>query len=219
MHMRSKIESLFETRFLRLFDIRYAEGKHYFTATRRTQEDMLANMDDDAFRNMLPDAVSCCVILRTEGEEDRLLLTEEYRYPIGQFLLSVPAGLIDPEDRNAPRDEAIFRTAKRELEEETGLQFGAKDEISLISACLLSSPGMTDESNAMVKMILHEPDLTRLSNKGAVGSELFNGFRLLTVGEAKAVMEKGADLDGRFFSTYTWIGIRAFLSECGRENG
>ncbi|MBQ6036552.1 MAG: NUDIX hydrolase, partial [Lachnospiraceae bacterium] len=98
--MRSKIESLFETRFLRFFDIRYAEGKHYFTATRRTQEDMLANMDDEAFRNMLPDAVSCCVILRTEGEEDRLLLTEEYRYPIGQFLLSVPAGLIDPEDRN-----------------------------------------------------------------------------------------------------------------------
>ena len=209
--MRFRIDPLFETKFIKLFDIRYAKDKHYFTATRRKKEDVLANMDDEAFLNMLPDAVSCCVILRTEGEEDRLLLTEEYRYPIGQFLLSVPAGLIDPEDRMFPRDEAIFRTAKREVEEETGLAFREGDEISLISPCLLSSPGMTDESNAMVKLILHDPDTSALSSKGAVGSELFSGFRLLTRAEALAVFEKGTDLDGRFFSTYTWIGIRTFL--------
>ena len=80
--MKFRIDSLFETKFIKLFDIRYAEGKHYFSATRRNKEALVANMDDDAFKAMLPDAVSCCVILRREGEEDRLLLTEEYRYPV-----------------------------------------------------------------------------------------------------------------------------------------
>ena len=115
------------------------------------------------------------------------------------------------------REEAIFQTAKREVAEETGLTFHEGDEISLISPCLLSSPGMTDESNAMVKLILHDPDLSALSSKGAVGSELFNGFRLLTRAEAQAVYEKGADLDGRFFATYTWIGIQVFLNEPEQE--
>ncbi|MBP5225663.1 MAG: NUDIX hydrolase [Lachnospiraceae bacterium] len=215
--MKFRIDSLFETKFIKLFDIRYAEGKHYFSATRRNKEALVANMDDDAFKAMLPDAVSCCVILRREGEEDRLLLTEEYRYPVGQFLLSVPAGLIDPEDRALPRTEAVFATAKREVEEETGLSFREGDGISLISPCLFSSPGMTDESNAMVKLILHEPDLSALSSEGAVGSEQFSGYRLLTRDEARQILEAGADSDGRSFSVYTWIGIRAFLDEQGKE--
>ena len=216
--MRFQIDSLFETKFLSLFDIRYAKNKHYFTATRRKKEEIAANLSDTEFLQMLPDAVSCCVILRAAGKEDRLLLTEEFRYPVGQFLLSVPAGLIDPEDRMLPKDEAICRTAKREVEEETGMHFRENDEISIVSSCLLSSPGMTDESNAVVKMILHEPDLSCLSTKGTSGSELFKGFRILSVEEAKQIMEKGADLDGRFLSAFTWIGIRTFLSECAAEN-
>ena len=215
--MKYRIESLFETKFIKLFDIRYAEGKHYYSATRHDEETLVANMDDHAFRNMLPDAVSCCVILKSKGKEDRILLTEEYRYPVGQFLLSVPAGLIDPEDRTLPRTEAIFATAKRELYEETGLEFCEGDRISLISPCLFSSPGMTDESNAMVKIILHDKDLTALSSTGAVGSEQFDGYRLLTRKEAGSILSEGADRDGRFFSVYTWIGIRAFLDEEEKE--
>ena len=32
------------------------------------------------------------------GHEPCLLMNREFRYPTGQYLLSVPAGLIDPED-------------------------------------------------------------------------------------------------------------------------
>ncbi len=215
--MGYRIDSLFETKFIKLFDIRYAEGKHYYSATRRERSALVADMDDHAFRNMLPDAVSCCVILRNKGEEDRLLLTEEYRYPVGQFLLSVPAGLIDPEDRTKERTEAVFATAKRELTEETGLEFKERDTIRMISPCLFSSPGMTDESNAMVKIILHDPDLTSLSSKGAVGSEQFEGYRLLTKKDARRILDEGSDLNGLFFSVYTWIGIRTFLDEEEKE--
>ncbi len=44
-----------------------------------------------------------------------LMLVKQFRYPLGQTFLEVPAGKIDP-------DEAPEKTATRELEEETGLR-------------------------------------------------------------------------------------------------
>lgn len=56
---------------------------------------MAVKSDEEALA-MLPDAVSCFVIIRLPGGDDRLLLSWEYRYPAGRFLLGVPAGLLDP---------------------------------------------------------------------------------------------------------------------------
>ena len=36
---RNHIETLFENRFLKVYDLQYAEGKHYFEASRRGAED------------------------------------------------------------------------------------------------------------------------------------------------------------------------------------
>ena len=74
---------------------------------------------DEEFKKMLPDAVSCVVVLKQKGKEDRLLLNYEYRYPAGRFLLSVPAGLLDPEDKDC--EDPLITAAKREIKEETGL--------------------------------------------------------------------------------------------------
>ena len=57
------VEPMLETKFLRVFDLRYAEGKHYYDATRRQAGELAAVKDDEAFRNVLPDAVTCVVIL------------------------------------------------------------------------------------------------------------------------------------------------------------
>jgi len=211
--MSTKIEKLTDLRFLRVFDIQYAEGRHYYNATRRTQEELVVTKDDEAFRAMIPDAVSCCVILDNPGEEPRLLLANEWRYPIGRFVLGVPAGLIDPEDRGLPREEAVYATARRELKEETGLIFSENDSISMINPCLFSTPGMTDECNAMVKMVLRGHDPATLDQSGCEGTELFNGFALLTKEDAKRLMRQGCDDAGVFYSVYTWIALAAFVAD------
>ncbi len=46
-------------------------------------------------------------------EEGKLLMVRQYRYPIGQELLELPAGKIDP-------GESPLQCAARELQEETG---------------------------------------------------------------------------------------------------
>ncbi len=46
-------------------------------------------------------------------EEGRLLMVRQYRYPIGQEMLELPAGKIDP-------GETPLQCAARELQEETG---------------------------------------------------------------------------------------------------
>ncbi len=45
--------------------------------------------------------------------DDKLVMIKNYRYPIDEMVLELPAGLID-------EDESPMETAKRELEEETG---------------------------------------------------------------------------------------------------
>ena len=157
-----KIKSLFESKFIKVFDLQYQEGRHYYNATRRDEEDLVAAKSTEEFKKMLPDAVSCVVIWNPSGDDEKsghepcLLMNREFRYPTGQYLLSVPAGLIDPEDCTGDNDNTapLIKTAMRELHEETGLKVIEKDTVSVINPCLFSTPGMTDESNALVKICL-----------------------------------------------------------------
>ena len=92
---KQNIKTLLETKFIKVFDLQYAEGRHYYNATRRSADDLVAVKSTEEFQNMLPDAVSCITIWNPSNGEPKLLLNREFRYPAGQFLLSVPAGLID----------------------------------------------------------------------------------------------------------------------------
>ena len=89
---KEDVKVVFDSPYVKVADIRYAPGKHYYDATRRNPEELTAVKTDEEFRTMLPDAVSCFVILDTPGEEAKLLLSYEFRYPTGRYLLSVPAG-------------------------------------------------------------------------------------------------------------------------------
>jgi len=91
---KEQVETVYDSRFIKVFDLQYEPGKHYFDATRRSIENLAAVKNDEEFKQMLPDAVSCVVILNVKDQEPRLCLSREYRYPAGQFLLSVPAGLL-----------------------------------------------------------------------------------------------------------------------------
>lgn len=208
---KENVVSLFESRFIKVFDLQYEEGKHYYDASRRPLEKLMATKSDEEFRNALPDAVTCVVILDVKGDEPKLLLTREYRYPTGQFLLSPPAGLLDKEDEE--QAEPLLSTAKREIEEETGIVMKDTDSLYVINPLLFSSPGMTDESNALVCAVAHLDDLSCLSQQGAVGTECFDGFVLLTAEEARETLKTGRDSEGCFYSVYTWSALMYFLSD------
>lgn len=215
---RECVTPLFETKFLKLYDLQYAPGKHYYDATRHSADDIAAVKAKDDFRKMIPDAVSCIVVLCPENDAPRLLTFNEFRYPTGQFLLSIPAGLIDEKDRAADGEgngaalHPALRAAKREIFEETGLALGENDTLRLVSPLLFSSPGMTDESNALALAVVKRGDFSFLTQEGAEGSEVFDGFFLLTEEEAREILQRGTDKDGIFYSVYTWMALTWFVT-------
>ena len=208
---KENVKPMFESRFIKVFDLQYEEGKHYFDATRRSADNLMAVKSDEEFKTALPDAVTCVVILNIRGEEPKLLLDYEYRYPAGQFLLSPPAGLLDPED--AQSHEPLLVTAKREIEEETGLILKETDRLFTINPLLFSTPGMTDESNALVCAVVNLEDTSTLSQEGALGTEYFNGFELITKEDASKLLQNGRDKNGIFYSVFTWATLMYFVSD------
>lgn len=69
-------------------------------------------------------------------DQDRVLLVEQYRHPVGRRLEELPAGLLDVDD------EPALAAAQRELAEEGGIEAGQWH----VLLDVLTSPGMTDES-------------------------------------------------------------------------
>lgn len=208
---KENVEALYETKFLKLYDLNYAQGKHYFVATRNDKDNLVAVKTDSEFKNMVSDAVTCIVIIMEKGKESRLLMNYEYRYPAGQFLLSPPAGLIDPEDKGGEKPE--IQAAIREIKEETGLTIKDSDTVKTVSPLSFSTPGMTDESNALVLAVINVDNLSELNQEGAVGSEMFDGFRLLNKEEARKVLSDARDEYGNYFSIYTWAALMYFVSD------
>ena len=78
------------------------------------------------------------VVLVAVTQDREIVLVEQFRTPIGKFVIELPAGLVGDLDDNG---ETALVAAARELEEETGFQ-AATMEILLESP---SSAGMSDE--------------------------------------------------------------------------
>ena len=207
---RQNIDMLCETKFLSCYDLRHGEGKHYYEASRRKKEDLVVRKTDAEFQKMLPDAVTIAVVLHLPGNETRLLMSYEYRYPAGQFLLSPVAGLLDPEDRKA--ENPLVTAAVREIREECGLTVKESDRVTVLNPCAFSTPGMTDESNAFLCAEITLDNLDDLNQDGAEGSELFDGFELLDRERAQEIFRTGRDEHGNFYSLAAWMVLSIYLS-------
>ena len=209
------VKPLLETKFVKVYDLQYEEGKHYFDATRHDAEHLTATLTEEEFKNMQADAATCYVVLKTPGEAPRLLLNYEYRYPVGQYLLSVPAGLVDDCDKGRP--DALLQTAVREIKEETGITVKDTDRVFVINPCVFSTPGLTDESNGLVGAVIELEDLSSLNQKGAVGGEAFDGFCLVDRKKAMELIKKGTDERGIFYPMYTLGALMWFACDLWKE--
>jgi len=102
--------------------------------------------------------VRAVVIVAIE-EDDHVLLIDQYRVPLGQRCLELPAGLVG--DDHA--DEAAENAAVRELEEETGYTAERVENLGEYH----SSPGLVSEGF----MLMRAYGLSKIGVGGGVDGE------------------------------------------------
>lgn len=90
-----------------------------------------------ATRELIRHIGACCVIPVTENNE--VIVEHQYRYPLGQVILEIPAGKLDA------ADEDRLEAAKRELREETGYVADKWQDIGIY----YPAPAYSDEKITM----------------------------------------------------------------------
>lgn len=137
-----KVKTLVETKYLNMYEAEYENKKKnkksWMIASRKSKKEV-----EDIFFNNKEDDIDAVVIIPIHKEEQKLVLIKQFRVPINNYVIELPAGLVDG---NEGYEEAV----RRELKEETGLDLINIDMEDSIEKAYLS-PGMTDESVALIK--------------------------------------------------------------------
>lgn len=109
----SSIKQQTDNKFLNMYemDAINKKGEHfpYYFASRRDKENLAC-----VTQSTRADGVVIYAVL--EDDPEKIVLVKQYRFPLGQELYELPAGLID-------RGEDARAAAVREMQEETGYTF------------------------------------------------------------------------------------------------
>src|SRR5574344_615876 len=126
--------------FTLVYDVEKADGHHeyrYFMASRRSKENLVCRTQD----HKKPDGVIIPLYyIDPQTHQIFLLMTSQFRPPLGTYVHSFPAGLIDG-------NEDPFTAATREAQEEVGAKI---TDLELLAPASPTSSGLSDESNCVV---------------------------------------------------------------------
>jgi ADP-ribose pyrophosphatase len=113
--------------------------------------------------------------------DNQLLFVKQYRHAVGQVLLEIPAGKLEP-------DETPLSCGQRELEEETGMQAARWTDLGKT----VVSPGFTDE----VIHLFRAEDLS-VGPGLAHDADEFIELDRMTLDEALAAIHDGRIIDAK----------------------
>jgi len=188
MEIRSA-DKLTNLKWLNLFDVTYVDEDGHHRSWQIASRSKAPKCITGKYN--MPDAV---VIVPFHTAENKVVVTREYRVPLADYEYGFPAGLIDP-------GETIEQTARRELQEETGLII---TRFLKIGPPVFSSAGMTDEAVAMVYV---ECD-GHPSTTGNTGAELIE-VQLVTRTQASQMCENPA----LKFDVKAWLVLVRFAEK------
>ena len=141
----SGIEQQTDNKFLNLYHInaltKSAKPFDYYMASRNSIE----NIKPVSHKNS-PEGMAVFATVKSDAEEERVVLIRQYRYPLDSYLYELPAGLI--EEGESPEAAAV-----REMKEETGLTLNVTEDSYydiLAKNPFYLAQGLTDESGVIV---------------------------------------------------------------------
>jgi ADP-ribose pyrophosphatase len=164
-----KSQKLTRQKWLNLFDVTFIDKKGDEKSWQLASREKEPKCVTGDFKK--PDAV---IIVPFHKDRKKVVITKEYRVPLGDWEYGFPAGLVD-------ESETVQEAARRELKEEAGLNI---TRFVKMSPPIYSSAGMTDESVAMVYVECEgEPSIAE-----NIGSELI-AVNLVSQSEASRLCE------------------------------
>ena len=179
---------LAHSKWLNLFDIQWVDktgnDRSWQIVTRAKEPKCITGKFEPA------DAV---VIVAYHTGYDKLVVTREFRVPLGDYEYGFPAGLIE-------EGESIEQATRRELTEETGLTV---TRFSKISPPVYTTTGISDESVVMVYVECSGEPTSRFNTK----SELIEV--ILTSPEEAEILCSMKDLK---FDAKAWLVVSNFAA-------
>lgn len=156
-----KIEKLTNEKFLNYYKVTFLSpnGKevNWSFASRNNEENLVCKTGKINGNGV-------CIIPKTIiNDEPALIITKEYRLPIGNYVYGFPAGIID-------NNEDVVSAAIRELHEEVGVT--KVDNVKLLTGPCLNSEGMTDESTYTVELDVLEIGKQNLQDEEDIQYEI-----------------------------------------------
>ena len=147
--------------------------------------------------------VGVVAIVAVTGDE-RLVLTEQFRPPVGRVVIDLPAGLSGDEDDAVQAD--LLDSARRELLEETGFTAPKRRWKKLCDAP--SSPGLTSE---IVSYFQANPVTQEASGGGVAGEQITVHTPLMKSIDAwlKRQSRQGKLIDAKVYAGLGMCGFRA----------
>ncbi|MQS74938.1 NUDIX hydrolase [Companilactobacillus halodurans] len=124
-------------------------------------------------------------------DDGKMIFVRQWRSPLEQETLEIPAGKIDSDEGSDLKEVAL-----REMNEELGLTTDSLEKVTAFFA----SPGYSNEKLTMFKAT----NLKKVENKRPLDPDEFLDVEKLSLDEAKAQVKKGAICDSKTIYALTY---------------